>query len=293
MARWWYIAGNKQQGPVTLPTIKRLLKRQVLGAHSIVWREGFRQWTRLDASAELQPLLKTTPPPLPRAPGAAAHAAMPYPNAESKPAQPQTQTPGNCRWLAGLLAMCCLTFGAYLFYPQHLLEQMVVGVKTLTPSLTQSVASATSSTASATLGENQWQNPVTLKQANLEGWTVKQLSTGEGSVASSFISDNAVVNFSVAAAKNQTLNALVNYLKTNESALRFVNQGIYSHTGGLPNWTGIATSTDDHDKSYVVHVTNAPDGYGILIAAINQQTANSVSRLEALMTKLDQTFKGN
>lgn len=289
MVRWWYIAGNKRQGPVTLPTIKRLLSRQELNAQSVVWREGYTQWTRLDAATELKPLLKSTPPPLPLAKGAMRQPSALYHTALSPLALPK-KSPKRLRVIGLMAAACVLTLAANYMYPRLPMEQIVLGAKALAPALTGPLASDKPDTAQATLGQNQWQNPVTLKQADLEGWIVKPLAAGKGSVASSFISDNAVVTFSVGEAKNQTLNALVNYIKNNDSALRFINQGIYGHAGDLPNWTGIATGTEDHAKSYVVHVTNAPNGYGILIAAINQQTANSVSRLEALMAQLDHTF---
>lgn len=194
-------------------------------------------------------------------------------------------------WLQGFMPAFCIALGVYHFYPQLPIAHMVLGAKTLVPSLSASLSPAVTATAGAAMGENQWQNPITLKQADLVGWTVKSLATAQGSAASSFTSDSAVVNLSVANTKDQSLTALVSYLKSNESALRFINQGIYGQTSGLPNWTGIATSTGDHDKSYVVHVTNAPTGYGILIASLNQQTAGSVSRLEVLMAQLDQTFK--
>ncbi|WP_413732430.1 DUF4339 domain-containing protein [Sodalis sp. RH20] len=292
MTRWWYIANDIQHGPVTLPTLKRLLKRHVLCAQSIVWREGFNHWTRLDATPELKPLLKATPPPLPRVNNTAL-AVKTWSQAGRSNVSLTPSTRQRRHWLSWALPACCLALAAYSFFPLPRMTQIMLGAKTFTSSLNGPSSAKTPGFADAATEDTQWQNPVTLKKADLAGWTVRPLSSGKGSVASSFVSENAVVNFSVAEAKNQTLNTLVNYLKTNESALRFINQGTYGHTGGLPNWTGIATSTDDHDKSYVVHVTNAPDGYGILIAAINQQTTSSVSRLETLMAQLDQTFKGN
>ncbi|WP_413738023.1 hypothetical protein ACL2XP_07440 [Sodalis sp. RH21] len=142
--------------------------------------------------------------------------------------------------------------------------------------------------------EYQWQNPITLKQTVLgQGWIVKQLSKDKDVAASSFITDDIVVNLSIVRASNQTLTDLVNHLKTSDATLRFVNQGFFGRTGNLPNWTGIATSRDDHTKKYVVHVTSAATGYGILIGALAQQTAGSVSRLETLMAELDLTFKDN
>ncbi|QWA10111.1 DUF4339 domain-containing protein [Sodalis ligni] len=53
MIGWWYIVDGKRQGPVTLATLEKLLQHRILGAQSLVWREGMPQWTPLAAMESL------------------------------------------------------------------------------------------------------------------------------------------------------------------------------------------------------------------------------------------------
>ncbi|XBS70547.1 hypothetical protein ABK905_04955 [Acerihabitans sp. KWT182] len=138
---------------------------------------------------------------------------------------------------------------------------------------------------------HRWRNPITGEQADLGSlWVIKQLEYNHNTVASSFISDNIVVNVRVVKDPNQKLAQVVDYLKTNEPSLRFLNAGTYGSSGELSNWTGIAASASNRDRHYVVHVTHAKGGYGIFIAAVDRQTAPSFSRLEAFIAQLDKTF---
>ena len=292
MVGWWYIVDNQRQGPVTLPTLEKLLQHRILGAKSLVWREGLPQWTPLDIIDELKPLLGSPPPLLPLTPAPLT----------TTPTTPGASTPAVSRLRAARhkiiygVALCVLIAAGATVYRTH-----NVHIRDWAGYFKQKLSISLFATRSPqrqdilTMGaEHRWQNPLTRAQANIDsGWIIKQLAVDQNTLASSFISDNIVVNLSVVKGQNQTLIQLVDYLKTNEPSLRFIDSGTYSQTRGFSNWTGIATSPADQARHYVVHVTNAKAGYGIFIAAVNQQTAASFSRLEALTAQLDRTFGGN
>ncbi|WP_413741548.1 DUF4339 domain-containing protein [Sodalis sp. RH15] len=280
MIGWWYIVDGKRQGPVTLATLEKLLQHRILGAQSLVWREGMPQWTPLAAMDELKPLLNSPPPLLPAAPH---KTSVTHPRAARRGV---TVVLSACLLIAAG-AFVYLATSAYLPGWGVYLRQKVT-LPLLIPRSQQPHDGITMA------AEHLWRNPITQVPANIgSGWTIKQLAADPTTLASSFTSDDIVVNLSVVKNQNQTLVQLVVYLKTSEPSLRFINTGTYSHTSVLSNWTGIATSRADHARHYVVHVTNAQGGYGIFIAAVNQQTAASFSRLEALIAELDRTFSGH
>ena len=59
---WFYADANGQKGPVTLEQLKSALKGRSDWKDIFVWREGFADWQRAGAVAEIVP----TPPPLPK-----------------------------------------------------------------------------------------------------------------------------------------------------------------------------------------------------------------------------------
>ena len=284
MASWWYIADNQRQGPVTLPTLKKLLQHRVIGEESFVWRKGLQQWTPISKLDEFKPQLADIPPPLPIA-------TTRHVSTFIKPVI------NSRHFIPGLIMTALLlTAGTsvYVASQKTVLHELAflarksfsgMFVSPPTPIQSQQIPKT----------EHQWQNPYTLKQADIgSGWVIKPLDINQkNTTASSFISEDIVANLSVAPAQNQTLPQLVDYLKSHEPGLRFVNAGVFARAGDLANWTGIATNPNDQRKNFVVHVTDAKNCYGILIAVINQQTAANVSRLEALIAALDNTFLGN
>ncbi|WP_170975385.1 DUF4339 domain-containing protein [Martelella alba] len=279
MAGWWYIADNQRQGPVTLPTLEKLLHHRVLNAQSLIWREGFAQWMPVSAIHELKPLLDSPPPLLAPSP----HQAV----------LPSFTLNASRRWIySGLLIGLLIAVSSTVYFTQQGdFRQLLDDIKgsamwrAATPSVRQTTLSPPAISA------HQWRNPITHKRAIIDDtWSVKQLEAGPGMLTSSFISSDTHVNFSVVRDNGPSLNQVVAYLKAHEPTLRFINAGNYHNNKTLAEWTGIATSPTDHERHYIVHVTDAKAGYSIFIAMINQQTAASVARLEALMAQLDSTF---
>lgn len=62
---WWYAHAGQRIGPVNTEALKAHFQREVITADSLVWKEGFAEWRPLRDVDELQPLLRSIPPPLP------------------------------------------------------------------------------------------------------------------------------------------------------------------------------------------------------------------------------------
>jgi hypothetical protein len=56
---------GKQQGPFDLASLRERAAQRQLDRSTLVWKHGMTDWARVDAVAELAPLLEHLPPPLP------------------------------------------------------------------------------------------------------------------------------------------------------------------------------------------------------------------------------------
>ena len=61
---WFYAYKGEQRGSISEPEMEKLLKEKQLSKDSLVWREGFSDWLKLENTELEQYLDKTTPPPL-------------------------------------------------------------------------------------------------------------------------------------------------------------------------------------------------------------------------------------
>jgi hypothetical protein len=281
MARWWYIADNQRHGPVTLPVIKGLLRDRVLHAESFVWHEGLQQWVPAASIDELRPLIHLDLPPLP------GHTH------QEKSAVKTLDLPirhNTMRWVL----LCLAVVMGIMAYTSHIHSLAGWFKYARQETVLSSILPMPPTPATKTdMTPHRWQNPLTLKSVDFDNsWTIKPLNADSTGIACSFISDSIVVNLSVAQAQYQPLVQLVDYVKSHEPDLHFINLGTYGQIRGQATWTGIATSQGDQNMNYVVHVIDSKAGYGIIIAVSKEQTEASVRRLEVLMAALDRTFSG-
>jgi hypothetical protein len=119
---WWYEEGGRQAGPVTVAALKGLLAEGRISPAHRVWKNGMAGWERLDAVAELAPVLETAapagplPPPLSPSPAASfpAAGAPPFPGGP-RPAPTWVAGPGTFEEIpVGLtIVLAIVTFGIY------------------------------------------------------------------------------------------------------------------------------------------------------------------------------------
>lgn len=70
----WYIAYNgQQQGPFSSAQIAQGLQSGIYSRETLVWRQGYKDWTPLSQASELQHHFTATRPPLPDDKGISAH----------------------------------------------------------------------------------------------------------------------------------------------------------------------------------------------------------------------------
>lgn len=50
-ANWYYVHNGKRIGPVSAKEIYQLVKNARLDSNSLVWRKGFKNWTKLSLTA--------------------------------------------------------------------------------------------------------------------------------------------------------------------------------------------------------------------------------------------------
>ncbi|WP_183096926.1 RDD family protein [Mesorhizobium sp. YM1C-6-2] len=62
---WYYISGETRFGPVSQDELVELIRSEKLGPSTLVWRQSFDDWKRLDALEELAVVLAELPPPAP------------------------------------------------------------------------------------------------------------------------------------------------------------------------------------------------------------------------------------
>jgi hypothetical protein len=60
---WYYEAGGKRNGPISLQECKQLLQDGLIDSHTLVWKSGFSDWMRI-CDSELNQLIEG-PPPIP------------------------------------------------------------------------------------------------------------------------------------------------------------------------------------------------------------------------------------
>lgn len=80
-SNWYYAKDDQQQGPVSEADLKRRLASGLLGAETLVWRDGMEKWAAASSVGELAPASAVAgfPPP------AAASATSPAPAAPAPP----------------------------------------------------------------------------------------------------------------------------------------------------------------------------------------------------------------
>lgn len=69
---WYYAANGKADGPHPFEDIKSLCLMEQINRDTLVWREGFTQWTTLGVIPEFQSLFRAAPPPVPPNPAPVA-----------------------------------------------------------------------------------------------------------------------------------------------------------------------------------------------------------------------------
>lgn len=69
MIAWYYAKDGRQNGPVSLEELIRLLATGTISAGDLVWREGMAAWTPAGEIPELAPPPPSLPPPLSHGPG--------------------------------------------------------------------------------------------------------------------------------------------------------------------------------------------------------------------------------
>jgi hypothetical protein len=103
---WYYAAGDKSVGPLSLADLTTILSRASNAKDVLVWRAGFEQWQRAATVAELAAFVikPPKPPPLPpRLPpltptkpsGPSSMAPATAKNHEDRPKQQKTGSSGS------------------------------------------------------------------------------------------------------------------------------------------------------------------------------------------------------
>lgn len=65
MSDWFFVRGNRREGPVSMGFVADEVRRGRLGQDDLVWGEGMEDWQRVAEVPELVELARQTPPPLP------------------------------------------------------------------------------------------------------------------------------------------------------------------------------------------------------------------------------------
>jgi hypothetical protein len=63
---WWYSSGDTRKGPVSLEALRQLLLEHKVSQGTLVWKEGLEKWAPLSEIADLNQVVKTIPPELPK-----------------------------------------------------------------------------------------------------------------------------------------------------------------------------------------------------------------------------------
>ena len=65
----FHVARDQQAaGPFTLAEIRRQVEAGEIGPNTLVWKPGADEWQTAESAPEIQAMLNSTPPPLPKGP---------------------------------------------------------------------------------------------------------------------------------------------------------------------------------------------------------------------------------
>jgi uncharacterized RDD family membrane protein YckC len=64
--QWWYSAGDARKGPVSIDALRTMLLEGKVTQGTLVWKEGQTEWAPLSETSELQQVVRTVPPELPK-----------------------------------------------------------------------------------------------------------------------------------------------------------------------------------------------------------------------------------
>ena len=109
MHEWYYAAADGQhRGPFPAAEMQALSARGVIGASTLVWREGYAQWRPLAEASELAQAA-VPPPAIPAA--LATPAAEPAAPAGNTPHAPAEHVPTHLVWAILTTLLCCWPLG--------------------------------------------------------------------------------------------------------------------------------------------------------------------------------------